>query len=146
VFVLDTDHLGIIQNRTEPEFSNITTRMRSHGLEDFFVAIVSFQEQVAGWNLYIHRARDVAGLVRGYRILQQTLSDFAKMNVLPLEAEAAAKFNDLRKSGVRIGTLDLRIGSIAMAYGFTVLTRNTVDFAQIKGLRIEDWTGPRRPR
>ena len=69
MFVLDTDHLGIIQDRAEPEFSNLCGRMRQHQLEDFFVTIVSFQEQVAGWNLYIQRARDVPGLVRGYAML-----------------------------------------------------------------------------
>lgn len=146
MFVLDTDHLGIIQNRPEPEFSNLTRRMRRYRLEDFFVTIVSFQEQVAGWNLYIHRAREIASLVRGCGMLQQVLLDFARMNVLPLNTDAATRFADMRRSGVRIGTLDLRIGSIAMAHGFTVLTRNAVDFTRIDGLRVEDWTGPLRPR
>ena len=72
MFILDTDHLGIIQNRTEPEFSNMTGRMRQHRLEEFFVTFVSFQEQVAGWNLYVQRARDVPGLVRGYAMFQRS--------------------------------------------------------------------------
>jgi len=36
--------------------------------------------------------------------------------------------------------MDLRIGSIAMANGMTVLTRNTVDFEKIPNLQVEDWT------
>ncbi len=140
MFVLDTDHLGIVQNRTEPDFSNLTSRMRRYRLEDFFVAIVSFQEQVAGWNLYIQRARDVPGLVRGYAMFEQVLADFGKLNVLPLSTDAAATFVRLRKSGVRVGTMDLRIGSIALVHDFAVLTRNTTDFARIPGLRVEDWT------
>ncbi len=142
MFVLDTDHLGIIQNRTEPEFSNLSGRMRQHRLEDFFVTIVSFQEQVAGWNLYIQRARDVPGLVRGYAMFQQVLADFARLNVLPLTTDAGSAFIGLRKSGVRVGTMDLRIGSIALVNGFVVLTRNTIDFGKIPGLHVEDWTKP----
>ena len=146
MFVLDTDHLGIIQDRNEPEFSDLTSRMRQHRLEDFFVTIVSFQEQVAGWNLYIQRARDIPGLVRGYAMFQQVLANFTKMNVLPLTAEAVTTFLDLRKSGARVGTMDLRIGSIALVHGFTVLTRNTIDFDKITGLQVEDWTKPRGQR
>jgi tRNA(fMet)-specific endonuclease VapC len=73
-------------------------------------------------------------------MFQGILMDFARMNVLPFDAEAAATFVHLRQSGVRVGTMDLRIGSIALVRGFTVLTRNTVDFERIPGLRAEDWT------
>jgi predicted nucleic acid-binding protein len=34
----------------------------------------------------------------------------------------------------------LRIASIALARDFAVLTRNLVDFQQVPGLRVEDWT------
>jgi len=74
------------------------------------------------------------------------LSDFATMNVLPFDADAGRVFVDLRRSGVRVDTMDLRIGSIALVRGFVVLTRNAVDFGRIPGLRVEDWTSPRRPK
>jgi len=144
VFVLDTDHLGIVQRRSAPEHENVTGRMRQHPLEAFYVAIVSFQEQLVGWNAYIRRARDAEGVVRGYAMLQEVLSDFAAMNVLPFDSVAARTFADLREAGLRVGTMDLRIGSIALVRGFTVLTRNTVDFGRIPGLRVEDWTVPVR--
>ncbi|MGD0518047.1 MAG: hypothetical protein ABSA26_10990 [Thermoguttaceae bacterium] len=46
----------------------------------------------------------------------------------------------MRKSKVRIGTMDLRIASIALAQGFTILTRNLVDFEKVPNLKVEDWT------
>lgn len=140
MFLLDTDHLGIAQRRLAPEHAILTHRMRQQPLEDFFVSIVSFHEQVTGWNVYIRRARGVEGLVRGYAMFQQILADFVRMNVLPFDFQAAEKFAELRRSGVRVGTMDLRIGSIALVRGLTVLTRNTVDFERIPGLRVEDWT------
>jgi tRNA(fMet)-specific endonuclease VapC len=53
---------------------------------------------------------------------------------------SAKIFADMRKSKVRIGTMDLRIASIALAQGFTILTRNLVDFEKVPNLKVEDWT------
>ena len=145
MFLLDTDHLGIVQRGSAPEHPDLTHRMRQHSLDEFFVSIVSFHEQVGGWSAYIRRARGVEGLVRGYAMFQGVLADFARMNVMPFDSEAAETFAKLRGSGVRVGTMDLRIGSIALVRDLTVLTRNTVDFDRIPGLRVEDWTMPIRP-
>lgn len=35
--------------------------------------------------------------------------------------------------------MDLRIACIALAHDATLLTRNTVDFAQVPALRVENW-------
>ncbi len=47
---------------------------------------------------------------------------------------------NFRSQRIRIGTQDLRIASIAIAHGGTVLTRNRKDFEQVPGLTIEDWS------
>ena len=146
MFLLDTDHIGIIQRPSAPEHTNLAARMRQNTLDDFFVSIVSFHEQVNGWNTYVARASGSEGVVRGYRMFQGILADFARMNVLPFDLQAREKFAELRRSGVRVGTMDLRIGSTALVRGLTVLTRNTVDFRQIPDLQVEDWTAPMRPR
>ena len=36
--------------------------------------------------------------------------------------------------------LDLRIASISLSQGLTLLTRNSRDFNKVSGLIIEDWT------
>jgi tRNA(fMet)-specific endonuclease VapC len=46
----------------------------------------------------------------------------------------------LKRSRLRVGTMDLKIAAIALAHGATLLTRNLKDFGRVPGLRIEDWT------
>jgi tRNA(fMet)-specific endonuclease VapC len=145
VFLLDTDHLGIIQRRTRPEFVRLAERMSSHLRADFFVAVVSFHEQAAGWSAYLNRAKSSAGVVKGYAMFREMLSDFAAMQVLPFNDAAAQVFESLRDQRVRIGTMDLRIASVALAFGLTVLSRNLVDFQKVPELVVEDWTTPLKP-
>jgi len=106
------------------------------------VTIVSFQEQIQGWNAYIARAKNEDVVAQVYLKLERILSDFARAQVLPYTPASADVFNELRRRRIRIGTMDLRIGAIAMAGGMTVLTRNSVDFEKIPNLAIEDWTAP----
>ena len=58
--------------------------------------------------------------------------------VLPVDVESCAAFARFRSLGIRIGTQDLRIACITLAHDATLLTRNTVDFAQVPGLRFEN--------
>jgi tRNA(fMet)-specific endonuclease VapC len=102
--------------------------------------IVSFHEQVLGCNTHIAQAKTSADIVRGYRMFDRVLSAFAAALVLPFDANAAAVFDSLISQRVRIATMDLRIASIALKQGLTVLTRNTRDFRKVPGLVIEDWT------
>jgi len=140
MYILDTDHLGILQRVADPLYAAISSRISQHAQSDFFVTIVSFHEQVLGWTAYIAKARQTDGVVRGYLRLNAILKDFAYSQVLSFDDLAADVFNDLRRQHIRIGTMDLRIASIALSKDMTVLTRNMVDFRQVPNLRVEDWT------
>jgi tRNA(fMet)-specific endonuclease VapC len=142
MFLLDTDHLVILQRRTPPEYSRLKARMRRHDPQDFFVSIVSFHEEVNGWNAYLNRAKNIDDVVHAYGMYQDLLTDFARRRVLPFDRRAGEIFESLRKQRIRIGTMDLRIAAIAIADRYTVLSRNLVDFRQVPGLIAEDWTGP----
>lgn len=140
MYLFDTDHLGILQHRTSPACQQILQRMQRHPEGDFFVSIVSFHEQVLGWNAYIARAKDESGVIRAYGRFQQILADFAAAQVLAFDQRAADEFDQIRAQKLRIGTMDIRIAAIALANGFTLLTRNYVDFARVPNLKFEDWT------
>jgi tRNA(fMet)-specific endonuclease VapC len=60
--------------------------------------------------------------------------------LLPFDNRAAAEFDRLRQSRIRIGTMDLKIAAIALANDATLLTRNLSDFRKVPGLRAEDWS------
>ena len=142
MFLFDTDHLVILEDRVEPERTRLIQRIEAHPPSDFFVSIITFHEQVMGWNAYISRARDSAGVVRGYERLQRVLSNFCEAQVLPFDEAAASTFDEMRRRKVRVGSMDLRIASIALSQDMTVLSRNLSDFGRVPGLRVEDWTLP----
>jgi tRNA(fMet)-specific endonuclease VapC len=116
--------------------------MAAHTPLDFYFTIVSFHEQILGWNAYIHRAARISGVVRGYAMLRNTLHDFAAARIAQFDQAAAEQFESLKQQRIRIGTMDPRIASIALARGYTVLSRNLVDFQRVPGLPVEDWASP----
>jgi tRNA(fMet)-specific endonuclease VapC len=106
--------------------------------------IVSFQEQVAGWNSHVAHARNQRDVMFGYAMLKNVIADFAALQVLDYDDSSSLKYVALKKQKIRAGTMDLRIAAITLANDMTLLTRNTVDFERVPGLRFEDWTLPIR--
>lgn len=47
-YLLDTDHLSILQRQAGIDFSNLSTRMAQYPLSDFAVSTVTFHEQMLG--------------------------------------------------------------------------------------------------
>jgi len=140
MYLFDTDHFGIYQQKSGPDCAKLVARMSERNYEDLFVPIISFHEQVMGWSTYLHQKRNAEQVIRAYRRLEAILHDFAKADVVGFDALASDTFDALRSQGVRVGTMDLRIAAIALSRGWTVLTRNAVDFAKVPNLKIEDWT------
>jgi tRNA(fMet)-specific endonuclease VapC len=51
MYLLDSDHLSILQRQRGPEFEALARRCSDLKGEDFFVSIISFHEQFNGWIL-----------------------------------------------------------------------------------------------
>lgn len=139
-YLLDTDHLSVLQLQTGPAYTRLRTRMAPHPRTDLALAIVSLQEQVLGCHAYLQRARTAREVVHGYALLTQVLEHFTVAPVLAFDESAAMVFARLVAQRVRVRTMDLRIAAIALARGLVVLTRNARDFGQVPGLQMEDWT------
>lgn len=140
MFLLDTEHLGLLQRKSEPYYSNILRRMQSYDAAVFFTSIISFQEQVHGWQAEIAHARKAGQVIYAYQRLKGMLADFTKLRVLDFDLDASNQVEKLRQQRIRIGKLDLRIASIALIHNFTVLTRNVRDFRKVPDLKVEDWS------
>lgn len=70
--------------------------------------------------------------------MNELLSDFGEMPVLPFDLPAAREFTRLRRIYRRHGAADLKIAAIALDNDATLLTRNLRDFAGITGLSSEN--------
>jgi hypothetical protein len=65
-YVLDTDHLSVLQRREEPAFAVLSKKLSAHSPDLIFVTIISFQEQFQGWMAFINRATAASQLVIAY--------------------------------------------------------------------------------
>jgi len=139
-YLLDTDHLSIIQRGTGQDYVNLSTRMAQYPLSDFTTSIVTFHEQFVGRHTYINRAKSREDIIRGYKTMEQLLRDFSLIPVISYDQIAFDVFESLQFRGVRLATMDLRIASIALSKNLTLLTRNVRDFSKVAELKIEDWT------
>lgn len=139
VLVLDTDHLTELGFRSVPGH-RLTQRLRHSNLPAV-IPIVSLHEQMGGILSRINQIKTISidELVMAYESLSKLTDFLAGFTRLPFDREAAALFLKLRKKGVRIGTMDLRIACIVMAHDAILLTRNTVDFEKVPGLKFENW-------
>lgn len=139
MYVLDTDHLSILQHQTGAEYLRLARRMDRHLESDFFVSVVSFHEQAIGFHAMLQSARGREDTLKAFRLFDQILKDFARLQVLPFDGRAYDTLQQVRASSRRVTVNDMRIAAVAMSRGYVVLTRNTVDFGRIPGLMIEDW-------
>ncbi|MGO9174141.1 MAG: type II toxin-antitoxin system VapC family toxin [Rhodomicrobium sp.] len=137
MLILDTDHLTEI-DRGLGAGARLVHRLDACG-EEVAITIISVEEQLRGWLAQIGRLQDPHRQTAPYRRLQDRIASFAAWNVLPWTQETADVFVRLRASGVRIGSMDLKIACIALSRNATLLTRNLRHFEKVPGLRVEDW-------
>lgn len=62
---------------------------------------------------------------------------FSLIPVLPFDAAAALRY---RHIPFRRGTFDRLIAAHALSLGLTLVTNNERDYADVPGLRVENWT------
>jgi tRNA(fMet)-specific endonuclease VapC len=74
-----------------------------------------------------------------YDLFLNGLLTLAKWRFLPWTQAAQDIFDMLHFQRVRIGTMDLRIASLALTHETLLLSRNLVDFQKVPGLRVENW-------
>lgn len=137
--VLDTDHMSLLEWGSD-EAAPLRERLAECDEGNVATTIVNYEDQMRGWMAYIAGARSLAKQVEAYRRLRAHLENYRQIPVLDFDAAAAGIYEQLRRSRIRVGTMDLKIAAIAISVDATLLTRNKRDFANVPGLKVEDWT------
>jgi tRNA(fMet)-specific endonuclease VapC len=139
MIVFDTDHLSIIQFPEHPQYERLVAAIDGSSDIDIVATAISLEEQMRGWLAAINRARDVQKQIPYYSRLTRMVDFYSRWIILPFDEAAASRFSTLRKAGLRVGTMDLKIASIALANNAVLTSANLRDFEQVPGLRVVDW-------
>ena len=113
MILLDTDHLSVFTDERDARHSRLNERMEA-ATDAIACSIVSVEEVLRGWLAVIHRLRDVHQQLPAYARLGQFFDVLANWEIVAFDQHAADQFTALRQQGVRIGTMDLKIASIAL--------------------------------
>ena len=138
MIVLDTDHLSEFQKGISSAAKQLKDRLHHSG-QPVSITIVSAEELMRGWLAAIHREHNPHRQIRSYQRLGQLFKFFAAWTILPWDEAATGIFEHLKRQRLRIGTMDLKIASIALCKNAMLLSSNLRDFRTVPGLHVEDW-------
>ncbi len=135
IYVLDTDHLSLY-GRNHPV---VIARLLASQVQLTTTAI-NIEEQLKGRLAQVAEAKNGATQSRAYQRLVETVMLLSEFQILQYDEKSRDIYQVLKAQRIRVGTQDLRIASITLAYNGILLTRNRRDFEKIPGLTIQDWS------
>lgn len=131
MYLFDTDTLSNLMKKS-PSI-NLVSRMRSVPVRQQFTSSITLGELIFG-----ARKKGSSRLLTEIRRLVTS-----SLPILPFDADAATRYGevraDLESRGLRIEEPDLRIASIALVRGLTVVTGNLRHFNRVPNLRVDNW-------
>ena len=130
MYFLDTNICAYFMSRKYP---SVTAKFREHEPGELVISSIVAGELAYG-------VENSTRIESNWRALKVFLS---KMTVMAWNETALWQFDlqktRLKKSGTKIGELDLLIGCQAFAMDAVLVTNNTRKFERIEGLRLENW-------
>jgi tRNA(fMet)-specific endonuclease VapC len=140
MIILDTDCLSLFEREKHLDFSILRSNLAHFDSEDISTTIITYEEQMRGWMSYLAKCKTIEQQIVAYERLHQSLENFRKINVLKFDEDSAKTFQDLRSQKIRIGTMDLKIASIALSRNAVLVSRNLKDFEEVPNLVVKDWS------
>ncbi len=140
MIILDTDSLSLPDRERLLESSTLRTNLEKVSPDEIFTTIITFEEQMRGWLSIIARSKTSEQQIYVYQKLHRFLESYRNTLVLDYDERAAEVFRDLKSQKIRVGTMDLKIASIAIAKNAILVSRNLSDFERIPDLTVNDWT------
>lgn len=133
MYLLDTDIIITVLKRVASPA--LVRKMASVSLARQFTSSITVGELVYGACRAVHRTHFVL------EELEERL--LRVVPVLAFDLEAARHYGQVRaeleRLGMRLADADLRIASIALSRGLTLVTGNVRHFQRIPGLAVENW-------
>ncbi|MVZ96639.1 type II toxin-antitoxin system VapC family toxin [Sphingorhabdus sp. IMCC26285] len=121
-FLLDTDCSIYAMLGTYPE---LRLRLAECNVGEVAISAISFAEIIMGENL-------------GYPPDREVIDDFLSVvQIIPFDEAAARAYANLPFKRARFDRL---LAAHALSIGATVISNNEKDFADVPGLKVENWT------
>lgn len=102
MFILDTDHATFYQ-QGHPELQK---HLQTVSASQIVTTVITYEEQITGRLAVLRRTQDSQKRIQAFFWLQQTLTFFCYLPVLPFDTLADSHFQQLRERKLRIGTQD----------------------------------------
>jgi tRNA(fMet)-specific endonuclease VapC len=121
--------------------ANVRRKIEGRGDEELAIAIITRHEILRGRAESLLKAANEEELRKAaerFRQAEELLSDFV---VVGLDDDSITHFGRLRKQRnlKKMGRADMLIACIALAHDALLVTRNTRDYKDVAGLRMENW-------
>jgi tRNA(fMet)-specific endonuclease VapC len=130
MYLLDTNIVSYWMRGHEP----VLQRIKAHSPKDLSLAALTLAEIYCGIEKSPTKKSERRERIEAIRTM---------LKVHPFDEAAAVKYGAIRaqleKKGSVISERDVRLASIAAAYGLCVITHNTKEFRRVEKLRVEDW-------
>ncbi len=140
MIILDTDSLSLLDRDKYLESSTLRQKLDQFPDDEIFTTIITFEEQMRGWLSYISKSKTREQQIFAYQMLHQFLESYRNTRVLDFDEKSAKVFQQLKSNKIRVGSMDLKIASIAISRKAILVSRNLKDFQQVPDLTVQDWT------
>ena len=139
LFILDTDSTSLFLAGNQKLINRVTNEV-----PNVVTTIITVQEIFNGWAGRVNNPAEANNLVRIYGKLWQTTKFLKTIEILKFSELANTYHQNLILKHKFLAKKrlekDIRIAAIALSFEGTIITRNHKDFAQVPGIKIEDWT------
>jgi len=139
VYILDTD-TATLWLRYAAQYPRLRKKIEAAPFEQIWVSIVTVTELMRGALAYLKKREQKGEFVLGFELAAAIITDIKKLQILPFDEAAKSVYRAMPANVKRVGAKDCQIAAIAIANGFTVVTRNVRDFQRIPDVKFADWT------
>ena len=120
---------------------NVCRKVDKVGDEVLAITLITRYEMLRGRADNLLKAADKVELRKAVDRFRRTEQEISRFEVVGFDEYAIEKFEKLRieKKLKKMGRADMLIACIALANNALLVTRNTRDFENVVGLRMENW-------